>query len=482
MDSPFVFSWSEYITWYQRIKADQLDPAARTFDRILTSALDQQLPQFDRHRIRVATSRVKDPARLWAKMTKRKYHGQIVSLESIPEAIDDLVGFRVICNNLSDVTRLQDILAGLPSSDTSDAYSLAIEPNSTKDYFDAPKESGYRAYHVNLVTIVPGFDKHARVRGELQVRTLLQDGWGELTHEDTYKPGVRLPDLATTIARRMADLLATVDDLAQDLRNELDRIAERTIADEESGDVRLTENHSKANTSEASPPPPISNDSREALYDGVRTIVASLKHPALLTDVAQQVQSKFGTDLIRGWAGHGSFRDLLTAAVADVRIAGTPAKVVPPGTPRDEIVDLSTRTDFEIPMIIRKLRVKDRNTPAVGRRQISQVVTAVRDAVTATVWHELELASDGLTGIRDVNKLSQRARTAASERGEIVSRPHLDYVFKALLWNHCLKADLTVEEIRECLATHLISRANIVGIPVEPEDPRRVRQWLADEQ
>jgi ppGpp synthetase/RelA/SpoT-type nucleotidyltranferase len=485
-DSPFSFSWAEFSTWFEEIKKNQLNPARATFFRILTAKLDREISQFDRHRIQVTTSRVKSPARTWAKMTKEKYRGRVTSLESIPEVIDDLVGLRVICNNLSDVLRLQEILADLPSAETNESYSLAIEPDSTKDYFESPKESGYRAYHLNLITLVPGFDDHSRVRGELQVRTLLQDGWGELTHEDTYKPGVMLPDLATTIARRMADLLATVDDLAQDLRNELDRLAERAVADD--SDSRsdpeppnhLSSSAHKVDLADA----PISTASREALLEEIRRIVGSLTRPAALTDVAQQVQSKFGTDIVRDWAGHTTFKNLLSAAVPDVMVIGPqPGTVIPPGLPSEEVRGLKIGFESEIPALIRSLRGKDRNTPAVGRRKLDQLLREVRDVLTPEAWRTLQIAPDGLAGIREVNKLSRQARNTAAKKGEIVSRQHLDYILKALLWRRALKAGLTLDELRVCLAEHFISRAQVLGIVVDPDnDLHIIQEWLAGDR
>lgn len=476
-DSPFSFRWTEFSTWFEEIKASQLEPARQTFVRILTAKLDREMSDFNRGRIRVTTSRVKSPARIWAKMTKEKYRGRLRSLASIPDIIDDLVGIRVICNNLSDVTHLQDILADLPSADAEGAHSLAIEPGSTKHYFENPKESGYRAYHLNLITTVPGLDGPARVSGELQVRTLLQDGWGELTHEDTYKPGVVLPELVTTIARRMADFLAAVDDLAQDLRNELDRLAENAVADEKPGEAE--------ESAPATRTGPISSASQEALLDETRRIVESLTRPATLADIAQQVQSKFGTDIVQGWGGRGTFRNLLFAAVPHVRVVGVGPHadtVIPRGMPTGDVRIGMPVTGSEIPTLIRLLRSKDRNTPAVGQQKLDQMLHEVKEALSTDVWRALEIDPKEGLGMRDVNKLSRQVREAAAKKGEIISRPQLDYIFKALLWNQKLKADLGLDELRACLAEHFVARASALGIPVDPnDDARTVREWLGVE-
>lgn len=475
-ESPFPFSWAQFTTWFAQLEKNQLEPARQTFFRLLTAKLDNDLSQFERRRIRVTQGRVKSAGRTWTKMTKKKYHSQIDSLSVIPRVIDDLVGIRAICNNLSDVYRLQDILADLPAETEAEHFSLAIEPNSAKDYFDTPKESGYRAYHLNLVTLVPSYNGHHRVCGELQVRTLLQDGWGELTHEDTYKPGVALPGLATTIARRMADLLSAVDDMAQDLRDELDRIAESSVSDEQAEDPRATA-AALPDIQRKSPAEAISLSSREALLAEVRTIVNNLDRPAALTEISQQVQSKFGTELTRGWAGYGTFRNLLDKAVPEGAAIGVPPGVViPVGKFQEGSFEIGV--DREIPSLITRLRQRDRNTPAISSRKIAHVLGVVHDALSAEVWTDLGLPTDGSLAIRDVNTLSRYARNTGSEKGEIVSRSHLDYIFKALLWSGNLRPDLGLSEIGAQLVEHLLTRATQLGFDSTATDRREIENWL----
>jgi len=147
------------------------------------------------------------------------------------------------------------------------------------------------------------------VRGELQVRTLLQDSWGDLTHEDTYKPGAPLPALVTTISRRLADLLATVDDLAQDLREELDRLAQSAVEDE------------------------IGGADNNVILEETRKIVHSLNRPTPLATIASRLQATFGTGIRPNWLGWGSFKALLLAACPDVNIANYgPGYVIPAGS------------------------------------------------------------------------------------------------------------------------------------------------------
>ncbi|WBQ01889.1 GTP pyrophosphokinase [Kribbella sp. CA-293567] len=306
------------------------EPARITFERLLAEQLAQQIGELDKHRIKVSSSRVKEPIRTWKKLQKPKYLcAGIDSLDDIERHIDDLVGVRIVCNNKSDIDAVRDLLFAFPSSTSSEPFGLAVEVDSEKEYVDNPKESGYRAYHLNLVTKVPCPTGLIDVRGELQVRTLLQDSWGDLTHEDTYKPGAPLPALVTTISRRLADLLATVDDLAQDLREELDRLAQSAVEDEIGG----LDNNVAVLPMVAAPPGSEFALERDLILEETRKIVHSLNRPTPLATIASRLQATFGTGIRPNWLGWGSFKALLLAACPDVSIANYgPGYVIPAGS------------------------------------------------------------------------------------------------------------------------------------------------------
>ena len=181
------------------------------------------------------------------------------------------------------------------------------------------------------MTHVPVLDGLNLVRGELQVRTLLQDGWGELTHEDTYKPGVELPPLVTTLSRRMADLLATVDDLAQDLRQELDRLAQSAveeIAEIEVETLNPADDRNNLGDDAADP-----SRYRELVVAETARIVAELRQPTSLASIAAILQGTFGTSIRREWAGYKSFKAMLVAAVPGLNIVNVgPGYVIPAGS------------------------------------------------------------------------------------------------------------------------------------------------------
>ena len=153
--------------------------------------------------------------------------------------LHDLVGVRVTCINVRDIEMVQSALENMPRQRAKPGV-LWIDPASERDYVREPKESGYRGWHVNLGITVDTGDRRVPVTCELQVRSLLQDTWGELTHEDTYSKDGALPPLVEVLSKRMADLFSILDDIAEDLRTELDRIDEEAVVGTEGAELPPT--------------------------------------------------------------------------------------------------------------------------------------------------------------------------------------------------------------------------------------------------
>lgn len=476
---PFGFSFDAFEEWYERATAEFLEPSRLTFVRILNEALDAELSDLDRYRIRVSSSRVKDAVRLWSKLLRPKYSGQLEGLDSIPNVVDDLVGVRITCNNLKDVETLQEILASLPFEDETMSTGLTLEPESESKYYLTPKASGYRAYHINLRTRIPAMNGWRPARGELQVRTLLQDSWGELTHEDTYKPGAEMPPLVNNLARRMADLLATVDDLAQDLRNELDKLAEEAVEEKSfdasaKADVKRGQHEDAANASLDT-----ELDVREALISETRRVVDGLTKPATLAEVAQQIQSNFGREITFSWGGYKSFKALLRSAVPEAVINETPPGVlIPAGTtiPSTPYQVQDPKFDDDVPPLIIRLRSYDRNVPAVGRGGVRELLEDVEHLLTHEVWDLLNIES-GPVGLRELNTLSKKGRDDAQERGSSITRSALDYALKALYFSGNLRVDLGRSDIANILGAWFYSRAALFGLI---DDSARARGELSE--
>ncbi|NLU84356.1 RelA/SpoT protein [Rhodococcus sp. HNM0569] len=189
----------------------------------LESIADVVLEDDDRDRLDAGTSRIKKRSRAVEKIRRKVAEGVFdrpETVEDVEASLHDIVGIKVLCKSPRDLTAFTLALESTCNAPDS-AIGFAIPP---VNYVDHPKESGYRAYHAIL--LVPVATNHGTrpIKVEVQVKTRLQDAWGELTHEDMYRPGgVLKPDPThEDYARRMADLLATVDDMADTLAVELD--------------------------------------------------------------------------------------------------------------------------------------------------------------------------------------------------------------------------------------------------------------------
>ncbi|MCC2318384.1 GTP pyrophosphokinase [Cellulomonas chengniuliangii] len=339
IDAELPFAYHQFIEWYRNLESSHLEPARLAFERILLDEIERIEIEFGRGRFRRPLGRIKDPLRLWAKMTRPKYSQRITGLDTIPQVIDDLVGIRIVCTNKSDLEALRATLDQFDRSETSKSYGIAIENSSERDYLANPKESGYRAYHANIITPVAHRTGTVLVRGELQVRTLLQDGWGELTHEDTYKPGQDLPGIVEVLALRMGQLLATVDDIAQDIQAELGRVSQAAVLDDESEDT---------------PTADIPDDSEEISSELVLGRAAEIVHdqarPVALAVIANLLRGTFGGHALQGWLGFGTFKEFLGEAVPGIQIIPIgPSWAIPPGARPDDTWPEFLREALETP-------------------------------------------------------------------------------------------------------------------------------------
>ncbi len=66
--SAFAFSYPEFLDWYRAMTSRVFEPARITFERLLEQHLREQLTEFDAQRIKLSRGRVKNPARVWAKL------------------------------------------------------------------------------------------------------------------------------------------------------------------------------------------------------------------------------------------------------------------------------------------------------------------------------------------------------------------------------------------------------------------------------
>ena len=160
--------------------------------------------------------RLKSVNSILGKLEKR---GLEVSLDSIVTNLTDIAGVRVICNYVSDVYKIADLL--IKQSD--------IKLSDKKDYIKHPKENGYRSLH--LVVEVPIFlaEKVQPTTVEIQIRTIAMDFWASLEHHLRYKADNEVPDGVRDELIECAKTISNLDYKMQGIHEELNKPKKKVI-------------------------------------------------------------------------------------------------------------------------------------------------------------------------------------------------------------------------------------------------------------
>lgn len=160
--------------------------------------------------------RLKSVNSILGKLEKR---GLEVSLDSIVTNLTDIAGVRVICNYVSDVYKIADLL--IKQSD--------IKLIAKKDYIKHPKENGYRSLH--LVVEVPIFlaEKVQPTTVEIQIRTIEMDFWASLEHHLRYKADNEVPDGVRDELIECAKTISNLDYKMQGIHEELNKPKKKVI-------------------------------------------------------------------------------------------------------------------------------------------------------------------------------------------------------------------------------------------------------------
>lgn len=470
--------YDEFGDWYREYRTDVLEPALEQATAALHEMLDDVLSDRDLVRIRNISGRVKSKRRTWRKLNQQRFDGDVATAADIPGAVYDLIGLRITCTNVRDIDMVQGALETLPRR-RGKRGALWLDADSERDYVLEPKDSGYRAWHVNLGLTVEHGGRWVPVTCELQVRTLLQDSWGELTHEDTYSKDGALPPLVEVLSKRMADLFAILDDIAEDLRTELDRIDEAAVA--ESVDL-----DGAAASAELDPLVEQAADAAAFLVDRWR----ELDRPTALAGLAWALQREFGAEISDDWFGHRGFKRFLHHAVPDAAIStGRQAYLLPPVDAKPAGVDgdggadaaepsSDTGDDAEAvqpiaPGAARQMRRVDRTFPLLETTQWRDLFTYLAEA-----WRR---AGAVPLSTKVVNQMTQSARDRADAAGASLSRRHLDYVARTVLTANEGAEPMDSEQLAQAFADLTLQRMTDLRI-IEATPGRAhaaMTKWLA---
>lgn len=459
--------------WYEGYEKDWLLPAGRQTNEALRKFLDDEFAGRARGRYRLGEPRVKSVNRLFLKANQATRRDLIGEVEDVIDHIDDLVGVRISCTNLGDV----DELVGRIRSefeeegfrrDALPQCGIAVEHGSAKDYIESPKDSGYRACHFNLLVGVPAPRNPQCVRVELQIRTHLQDAWGDLTHEDTYKPGGEVPPHVRTASRHMADLLAVVDQQAQSIREDLDQQIEEAA----DGSV----NPAAADAIEDE-----DEDLRASVEAYVQRRHAEMTRPLPLASLAWELRSEFGEVLTQDWLGLGQMSAMLEGMLATGAVVkDKPGTLIPRDFDPQAFEPTKARPagrQSALPEVLQRLRAIEPRFPALDTEQFGEAFGVLTIEHNNLRRERPEREPD----LSYLNELTRRTRDRARHVGLSVGRSTFDYIGKSLLYGSLLGDAMTADEARSHFADVTVERLASLQVSVDDDSLRELRMWIEGE-
>jgi putative GTP pyrophosphokinase len=173
-------------------------------------------PSSPKESLHTITYRIKDEARLIEKIDKENKNLAVgerpITQRNFQDRVGDLLGIRFICLRLSDIERVktylellaeEKIIRFIRGPDQKRSFVLPIDPGeSVPDGIDL-RYSGYSSIHYQA-EMFENSDVSDELKGlqiEFQLRTILEEAWGEIDHKYRYvfsRSGYVLPDYIHT--------------------------------------------------------------------------------------------------------------------------------------------------------------------------------------------------------------------------------------------------------------------------------------------
>jgi putative GTP pyrophosphokinase len=177
------------------------------------------------------STRVKNEQSFLKKLENKKWP----QFYKVTEVAKDIIGARVVCWFVDDC---YGFLAFLKQTNHLEIANKDLMP--IKDFISEPQAAGYRAIHVfadltydsvkntnGKVDVIPN-----KMLCEIQVRSKLQDAWGDITHEFFYKAknlGIFHDDYEGLLSS-LADNLEVQDKTFMKFRNAYQKLIDEKMA------------------------------------------------------------------------------------------------------------------------------------------------------------------------------------------------------------------------------------------------------------
>ncbi|WP_028581783.1 GTP pyrophosphokinase [Desulfogranum japonicum] len=173
--------------------------------------LIQDDPSAPKNNFHTITYRIKEKQRFIQKIeqeNKKLTHGEPpITVKNFKERMGDLLGIRLICLRLDDIKILEayfhylaeeDIFRFIKQPKQKRSFILPVDPGEENGCHDL-RYGGYSSIHYQIALseslAVPDEIKGLQV--ELQLRTILEEAWGEIDHKYRYahtRSGTALPE------------------------------------------------------------------------------------------------------------------------------------------------------------------------------------------------------------------------------------------------------------------------------------------------
>jgi putative GTP pyrophosphokinase len=133
--------------------------------------------------------------------------------------IEDKVGLRVVVLCTEDIATVKQII------ETLDIWDARVARDFEKEISDKPLEFNYQSLHYIVRGKIPIAHDDVTVEPntpcEVQVRTLLQHAYAELTHDTIYKPSVKADPAVHRAAAKSMALIEATDDYFLQVRKQV---------------------------------------------------------------------------------------------------------------------------------------------------------------------------------------------------------------------------------------------------------------------
>lgn len=169
-------------------------------------------PSFPTGSLYTIKHRIKDEDRLIEKIDernkKKRKRDSPIDASNYQKRIEDLLGIRIVCLRLSDVEKVEQYLDSLREEGKlvfvrkpkrKQTFVLPVKPGELPPEGVDLQYSGYSSIHY-VVRLGKSLDPPREISSlwaEIQLRTILEEAWGEIDHKyryETIRKGRKVPD------------------------------------------------------------------------------------------------------------------------------------------------------------------------------------------------------------------------------------------------------------------------------------------------